>query len=279
MLLRTGFIMMVLSVLLAAGVVLVVSLRSQAPAMVESSQVEPVAAEAKAQEKSDEFDVGEKLEIDDEPGEEAPPEEVKPRSEPAPRGEKAAPRQQMAAPRGEEPAPRGGSLQSLPVSNAADWPLPTREELSQIGEPRYFDPDPAAAMTLTIEALGLYEVPIIDTNSEEALARGVIHVPDTAYPWDDSDQKNVFLAGHRTGVPGTNGRLLLFELDELSSGDSIVLKDGAGRTYEYSVTELFKVEPYDTWVADTLVGRDLLTLQTCTYPTFEDRLVVRADRV
>ena len=243
MLLRAGFIMMVLSVLLAAGVVLVVSLRSQAPAMVESSQVEPVAAEAKAQEKSDEFDVGEKLEIDDEPGEEAPPEEVKPRSEPAPRGEKFAPRQQMAAPRGEEPAPRRGSLQSLPVSNAADWPTPTREELSQIGEPRYFDADPAAAMTLTIEALGLYEVPIIDTNSEEALARGVIHVPDTAYPWDDSDQKNVFLAGHRTGVPGTNGRLLFFDLDELSSGDSIVLKDRAGRTYETALRSFSRWSP------------------------------------
>ena len=278
MLLRTGFIMMVLSVMLAVGVVLMVSLRSQAPAMVENSQVEPVAAEEKAQEKSEEFDVGEKLEIDDEPGEAARPEEVKPRSELAPRGEKFAPRQQTAAPRGEEAAPRRGNLQSLPVSNAADWPTPTREELSQIGEPRYFDPDPAAAMTLTIEALGLYEVPIIDTLSEEALGRGVIHVPDTAYPWDDSDQKNVFLAGHRTGVPGTNGRLLLFELDELSSGDSIVLKDGAGRTYEYSVTELFRVEPQDAWVADTLVGRDLLTLQTSTSPTFEDRLIVRADR-
>jgi sortase A len=133
-------------------------------------------------------------------------------------------------------------------------------------------------MTLTIEALGLYEVPIIDEYSEEALGRGVIHVPDTAYPWDDSDQKNVFLAGHRIGVPGTNGRLLLFELDELSSGDSIVLKDGADRAYEYSVTDVFRVEPYDTWVADTLVDRDLLTLQTCTYPTFEDRLIVQADR-
>ncbi len=173
---------------------------------------------------------------------------------------------------------RRSGLESLPVSNSGNWELPTREELSQIGEPRYFDPDPAAAMTLTIEALGLYDVPVIDSNSEEALGWGVIHVPDTAYPWDDSDQKNVFLAGHRTGVPGTNGRLLLFELDELSSGDSIVLKDGAGRTYEYSVTDLFRVEPQDVWVADTLVGRDLLTLQTCTYPTFEDRLIVRADR-
>ncbi len=185
---------------------------------------------------------------------------------------------ERAAPRGEEPASRRSNLESLPVSNAANWTTPSREELSRVDEPRYFDPEPDATMTLTIEALGLYDVPVIDALSEEALGRGLIHVPDTAYPWDDSDQKNVFLAGHRTGVPGTNGRLLLFELDELSSGDKIVLEDGAGRAYEYSVTELFRVEPQDGWVADTLVGRDLLTLQTCTYPTFEDRLIVRADR-
>ena len=259
--------MMAVSVLLAVAVALGVSLRTQAPEMVQSSEAEPLVAESKAQE-NEKVDFGQKLEIDDEPGDEARQnrqKDPKPRSESAPRG-------------GEESVSRRSSLESLPVSNSGNWQLPTREELSQIGEPRYFDVDPAATMTLTIEALGLYEVPIIDTNSEEALGRGVIHVPDTAYPWDDSDQKNVFLAGHRIGVPGTNGRLLLFELDELSSGDSIVLKDGAGRTYGYSVTELFRVEPYDTWVADTLVGRDLLTLQTCTYPTFEDRLVVRADR-
>jgi sortase A len=266
MLLRTGLIMMAVSVLLAAAVALVISLRTQAPAMVQSSEAEPLVAESKAQE-NEKVDTGQKLEIDDEPGDEARQNRQK---DPKPRSE--------SAPRGEESASRRSSLESLPVSNDGNWELPTREELSQIGEPRYFDPDPAAAMTLTIEALGLYEVPIIDTNSEEALGRGVIHVPDTAYPWDDSDQKNVFLAGHRIGVPGTNGRLLLFELDELSSGDSIVLKDGAGRTYEYSVTELFRVEPQDAWVADTLVGRDLLTLQTCTYPTFEDRLIVQADR-
>jgi len=259
--------------------------------MVQSSEAEPLVAESKAQ-GNEKVDFGQKLEIDDEPSDEAPQEDPKPRSEPAPRAEKVAPRVEKSAPRGEESAPRveesaprgeesasrRSSLESLPVSSDGNWQLPTREELSRIGEPRYFDPDPAAVMTLTIEALELYDVPVINTNSEEALARGVIHVPDTAYPWDDSDQKNVFLAGHRTGLPGTNGRLLLFELDELSSGDSVVLKDGAGRAYEYSVTDVFRVEPQDVWVADTLVGRDLLTLQTCTYPTFEDRLVVRADR-
>ncbi len=321
MLLRTGLIMMAVSALLAVGAAVVVSLLNQAPAMEQSSELEPLAAESKAQENK-EFDVGEKLEIDDEqPAAEARKENPKPRSKPTPRAGNTAPRAEepapraaekaaargkesapraadnvsprgeepmpraaesraaeRAAPRGEDSASRRSNLESLPVSNAADWTTPSREELSRVDEPRYFDPEPDATMTLTIEALGLYDVPVIDSNSEEALGRGVIHVPDTAYPWDGSDQKNVFLAGHRTGVPGTNGRLLFFDLDELSSGDKIVLKDREGRSYEYSVTELFKVEPQDAWVADTLVGRDLLTLQTCTYPTFEDRLIVRADR-
>jgi sortase A len=275
MLLRTGLIMMAVSVLLAVGAAVVVSLLNQAPAMEQSSELEPLAAESKAQENEKKDDNGQKLEIDDEHEQsagEARNEDSKSRSELAPRAA------ERAASRGGESASRRSNLESLPVSNAANWTTPTREELSRLDEPRYFDPDPAATMTLTVEALGLYDVPVIDALSEEALGRGLIHVPDTAYPWDGSDQKNVFLAGHRTGVPGTNGRLLFFDLDELSSGDKIVLEDGAGRSYEYSVTELFRVEPQDGWVADTLVGRDLLTLQTCTYPTFEDRLIVRADR-
>lgn len=93
---------------------------------------------------------------------------------------------------------------------------------------------PDAITTLTIEVLGLYDILVIDTNSGEALDRGVIHVPDTAYPWDSEDQKNVLLAGYRTGVSGTNGQLLFFDLDELSSGDSIFLTDRTGRSYLYS---------------------------------------------
>jgi sortase A len=268
--------MIVFSVLLAAGVALVVSLRAEAPA-IEGAR----AAETSTQE--NEFDPGKKLEIDDEPGEEPGREGLNPRSESTPRGEEPAPRKEKLASSKQKPAsseeksaPRREGLEALPVSSA-DWPLPTNAELSRIGEPRYFDPDPDAVMTLTIEALGLYDVPVIDSSSEDALERGVMHVPDTAYPWDSADQKNVFLAGHRVGLPGADSRLLFFDLDELSSGDSIILEDRNGNTYKYRVTELFKVKPSDTWVADTLVGRDLLTLQTCTYPTFEDRLIVRAD--
>lgn len=33
------------------------------------------------------------------------------------------------------------------------------------------------------------------------------------------------------------------------------------------------------WAVDPVRGRDMVTLQTCTYPTFENRLIVRADGV
>jgi sortase A len=46
------------------------------------------------------------------------------------------------------------------------------------------------------------------------------------------------------------------------------------------VSETFLADPADSWVMGQVRGRDMLTLQTCTpYPTFEKRLIVRADRV
>ena len=46
------------------------------------------------------------------------------------------------------------------------------------------------------------------------------------------------------------------------------------------LSETFLVEPTDSWVTGQLRGRDMLTLQTCPpIPTFQKRLIVRADRV
>jgi sortase A len=43
---------------------------------------------------------------------------------------------------------------------------------------------------------------------------------------------------------------------------------------------VFLAEPTDVWVMGQVRGRDMVTLQTCTpIPTFEKRLIVRADRV
>jgi sortase A len=299
MLLRVGLIMVVCSVLLAAGVVLVMSLRTPTPTAVADSKAE-LASSQKAAQDENKFDLGEKLEIDDEPSEESSPqEEPKPRSQaalraegPAPKAANRASKEQNPTSKEQNPTSKGQNPTSkeqnpppqrrasdlMPASNT-NWPLPTTSELTQVEEPRYFDPTPDAVMYLTIEALGLYSVPVIDSFDEADLERGAIHIPDTAYPWDGTSQKNVFIAGHVVGFPETPSRLVFFELDRLNPGDRIFLEDRDGNGYEYTVREVFKVSPDDAWVADTLEGRDLLTLQTCTYPTFEDRLVVRADHV
>ena len=54
-------------------------------------------------------------------------------------------------------------------------------------------------MGLTIEAMGIYDVPVLTPNSQWALANGVAHNPQTSLPWSQSPQRNVYLAGHRMG--------------------------------------------------------------------------------
>ena len=58
----------------------------------------------------------------------------------------------------------------------------------------------------------------------------------------------------------------------------MVLEDSLGEHYEYRVSEVFVVEPGADWVVDPVRGRDMVTLQTCTFPDLLNRLIVRADR-
>lgn len=182
----------------------------------------------------------------------------------------------------EEPSPvREGRVRSeeLPVARQ-EWPRPSGAELDAAASPREYAPRQEAVLTLTVEAIGLYDAPVIDSASQEALDSGVIHLPETPMPWEEREQKNVYLAGHRLGYEGTGSRLIFYNLDKLSSGDAIVLRDRSGNTYEYRVTEEFEVDPSASWAMDSVRGRDIVTLQTCTpIPTFEKRLVIRADRV
>ena len=73
--------------------------------------------------------------------------------------------------------------------------------------------------------------------------------------------------------------MIFYSLGRLKKGHGIVLKDRTGRSYEYRVSETFLVDPADSWVTGQVRGRDMVTLQTCTpIPTFQKRLIVRADR-
>jgi sortase A len=171
------------------------------------------------------------------------------------------------------------SHQSLPLDDY-DYPLPTDSQLRAANQPRHYDVPPGAIMSLTINALGLRNVPVISSSSSRALDRGVIHLPGTSYPWSDTPERNVYLAGHRLGWPGTGSHLVFYRLNQLRGGERVTLRGPQGGRYDYMVIESFVVGPEDSWITGRVRGRDLLTLQTCTpIPTFEKRLIVRAERI
>jgi sortase A len=170
--------------------------------------------------------------------------------------------------------------QPLPAAEDTGWPEPTQEELQSANGERHYELLPGAVMGLTIQSIGVHNAPVFVSDSQWALATGVAHVPETSLPWSQSAQRNVFLAGHRMGYRGTWSRMIFYNLDELKEGDKVVLKDRTGRSYEYQVSETFLADPADLWVMGQVRGRDKVTLQTCTpIPTFQKRLIVRADRV
>ena len=168
----------------------------------------------------------------------------------------------------------------VPISERKDWPEPTRGELESANRERRYDLLPGAIMGLTIEAMGIYDAPVFDSDGRWALANGVAHNPQTSLPWSPTPQRNVYLAGHRMGFRGTWSRMIFYNLHKLNTGDEVLLKDRAGTSYRYRVSEVLVVDPTDLWVMGQVRGRDMVTLQTCTpFPTFERRLIVRADRV
>ncbi len=178
-----------------------------------------------------------------------------------------------------EPEPQSQE-QPLPSAQGGGWSEPTQGELEKANRARRYDLLPGAIMGLTIEALGIHDAPVFDSDSQWALAKGVAHNPQTSLPWSQSAQRNVYLAGHRMGFRGTWSRMIFYNLHKLKRGDKVLLKDRAGRSYRYRVSEVFIADPKDVWVMGQVRGRDMVTLQTCTpIPTFQKRLIVRADRV
>jgi len=169
--------------------------------------------------------------------------------------------------------------QVLPLDET-DFPLPTDEQLREARHTRHYHLPPGAIMSLTVNPIGLKNVPVMNSNTKRALDQGVIHLPDTSLPWSQTPERNVYLAGHRLGWPGTGSHLVFYHLNQLERGDRITLRDRQGTRYNYRVLETFTVEPYEDWVTGRVRGRDLLTLQTCTpIPTFQYRLIVRAERI
>jgi LPXTG-site transpeptidase (sortase) family protein len=140
-------------------------------------------------------------------------------------------------------------------------------------------------MYLTIPAIGLTDIPVLEGTSEGVLSQGVGHVAGTGFPWVEGS--NTYIAGHRLGYPGTISDHVFWQLPSLGAGDEIILEDSLGQSYKYQVSEILEVSPTDLSVTGS-TGRDMVSLQTCieTYgdywtpgPNWLTRYIVRADRV
>ena len=142
-----------------------------------------------------------------------------------------------------------------------------------------------AMMSLSVPAMGISDIPVVEGTSEASLSQGAGHLPGTGYPWVSGS--NTYIAGHRIGYPGTPSDHVFWNLPNLGLGDEILLTDSNGTTYTYAVSEIFEVSPTDLSVT-TPTGGDVVSLQTCIEdygdywtpgPNWFVRYVVRAERV
>ena len=134
-------------------------------------------------------------------------------------------------------------------------------------------------MTLTVPKLGLRDVAVPTGFRQAELDReGLLRMKESGLPWEEGS--NTFIAGHALGFPWTRVPHAFRDLGTLAPGDEVFLESADGRRYAFRVYDRMTVEPDDTWVTYPVEGRTVVSLQTCVpIPTFENRLIVRAELV
>ncbi len=125
----------------------------------------------------------------------------------------------------------------------------------------------------------VHNVPVYNApaGNEGALHDGALHLNDTGFPWQKV--ANVYIAGHRLGYPNTESFLTFWDLDNVKKGDKIYITDSEGTEYTYEVFKEVTVSPTDLSVTDTIPGKNIVTLQTCTLPDYSQRLIVQAELI
>jgi sortase A len=117
-----------------------------------------------------------------------------------------------------------------------------------------------ATMSLTVPAMGISDVPVVEGTTEASLSAGAGHYVGSGYPWIPGS--NTYIAGHRIGYPGTPSDHVFWNLPNLVQGDEIHLTDSNGHTYTYVVSEILEVPVNDLSVTGP-TGTDTVSLQTC----------------
>jgi sortase A len=170
----------------------------------------------------------------------------------------------------------GGSEES-PPDEAVAPDAPEQAQQQSAEEQANAPEDPT--LTLTVPSMErISDAPIPDTlgDDEEALKNFAgIHLQGTGFPWQD--EANVYIAGHRLGYPNTASFLAFWDIDNVVEGDRIFVSDANGREYTYEVFQTLEVDPTDLFVTEPQEGRNILTLQSCTLPDYERRVVVQAE--
>jgi sortase A len=176
------------------------------------------------------------------------------------------------------------------VERAVKEPDPVPDKASDSASASGSEPASASApadtlMSLSVPAMGISDIPVVEGTSEASLSQGAGHLPSTGYPWVSGS--NTYIAGHRIGYPGTPSDHVFWNLPNLVQGDQILLTDSNGTTYTYAVSEIFEVSPADLSVTAP-TGEDVVSLQTCIEdygdywtpgPNWFVRYIVRAERV
>lgn len=173
----------------------------------------------------------------------------------------------------------GSEEQSSGEADSANAPEAPAEEQEQSAEEQANAPeDPTLTVTVPkMERVNQSRVPSTTGDDEEALKNFAgIHLDGTGFPWQD--EANVYIAGHRLGYPNTESFLAFWDLDNVVEGDQVFLADANGREYTYEVFQVLEVGPTDLYVTEPLEGRNIVTLQTCTLPDYERRLIVQAEQ-
>lgn len=129
--------------------------------------------------------------------------------------------------------------------------------------------------------MGAVEIPAIQVKlpiyhgvSEEVLAKGVGHMPNSAFPIG-GEGNHAVLTGH-TGLPSAK---LFTDLTKLQEGDVFHVRI-LGEELSYRVDQVKVVLPSEGEDLLPQPGKDLCTLLTCTpYGVNSHRLLVRGQRV
>lgn len=125
---------------------------------------------------------------------------------------------------------------------------------------------------LEIPKIKVY-LPIFHGSSQEALAKGMGHLPNTSLPVGGPGTHAV-LTGHR-GLPSAT---LLTDLDQMGKGDEFYIHI-LDEVLAYKVDQIKVVDPDNTSDLKIMPGKDYVTLVTCTpYGINTQRLLVRGER-